>query len=85
MSLMATRDPSEQSDSIVEFFSICIPQPITSAFLSQPGNGEYCLSCSSDRTVRLWNPHKGVGIKTYKGPGQEVLDADASVERNCIR
>ena len=43
------------------------------------GNGDYCLTCSSDRTVRLWNPHKGTGIKTYKGPGQEVLDADVLV------
>ena len=48
-------------------------------FLSRTGSGEYCLTCSADKTVRLWNPHKGLGIKTYKGPGQEVLDAAAYV------
>ena len=41
------------------------------------GNGGYCLTCGSDRTVRLWNPHRGLMVKTYKGPGGEVFDADA--------
>jgi mitogen-activated protein kinase organizer 1 len=41
-------------------------------------SGEYCLTCSSDKTVKLWNPHKGLSIKTYRGPGQEVLDAAAA-------
>lgn len=40
-------------------------------------NGNYCLSCGSDKTLRLWNPHKGLCIKTYMGHGAEVLDADA--------
>ena len=43
------------------------------------GNGNYCLTCGSDKTVRLWNPHKGLRIKTYSGHGAEVLDADAYV------
>lgn len=47
-------------------------------------NGDYCLTCSSDRTVRLWNPHKGTGIKIYKGPGQEVLDADVAHDNGRI-
>lgn len=25
-----------------------------------------------DRTIRLWNPHKGIPIKTYAGHGYEV-------------
>lgn len=41
------------------------------------GNGGYCLTCGSDRTVSLWNPHRGLMVKTYKGPGGEVFDADA--------
>lgn len=40
-------------------------------------NGNYCLTCGSDKTLRLWNPHKGLCIKTYMGHGAEVLDADA--------
>lgn len=27
-----------------------------------------------DRTIRLWNPHKGFIIKTYTGHGYEVRD-----------
>lgn len=37
-------------------------------------NGEYCLSCGKDRTIRLWNPHRGIHIKTYKSHGREVRD-----------
>lgn len=56
-------------NSTLKFFLSLFPQ--------SPGSGEYCLTCSADKTVRLWNPHRGLGIKTYKGPGQEVLDAAA--------
>lgn len=38
------------------------------------GNGNYCLSCGQDKSIKLWNPHKGVLIKTYTGHGYEVLD-----------
>lgn len=37
--------------------------------------GTYCLSCGKDRTVRLWNPHRGIPIKTYTGHGYDVRDA----------
>mmetsp|Transcript_7266 Transcript_7266/g.17453 ORF Transcript_7266/g.17453 Transcript_7266/m.17453 type:complete len:309 (+) Transcript_7266:170-1096(+) len=37
-------------------------------------NGNYCLSCGKDRTLRLWNPHKGTHIKTYVGHGYDVRD-----------
>ncbi|GBF92112.1 hypothetical protein Rsub_04459 [Raphidocelis subcapitata] len=40
--------------------------------------GTYCLSCGKDRTVRLWNPHKGIPIKTYSGHGYEARDASVS-------
>lgn len=28
-----------------------------------------------DRTVRLWNPHRGIPIKVYTGHGYDVRDA----------
>ena len=37
-------------------------------------NGKYCMSCGHDRTVKLWNPHSGLLIQTYKGHSYEVLD-----------
>ena len=37
-------------------------------------NGKYCMSGGHDRTVRLWNPHTGLHIQTYKGHSYEVLD-----------
>ena len=40
-------------------------------------NGNYCLTCGSDKTVKLWNPHRQLLIKSYGGHGLEVLDADA--------
>ena len=40
------------------------------------GDGNYCLTCGGDKTVKLWNPHTGLLVKTYVGHGQEVLDAD---------
>ncbi|RHY93546.1 hypothetical protein DYB35_000515, partial [Aphanomyces astaci] len=45
--------------------------------------GTYCMSCGSDRTIRLWNPHRegtdgptsALMIKTYKGlHGYEIRD-----------
>ncbi|KAK0069941.1 WD repeat domain-containing protein 83 [Biomphalaria pfeifferi] len=41
-------------------------------------DGNYCLTCGSDKTVKLWNPHKNLLLKTYIGHGYEVLDAHSS-------
>lgn len=38
------------------------------------GDGNYCLTGGKDRTIRLWNPHRGIHIKTYKSHGREVRD-----------
>lgn len=38
------------------------------------GDGNYALTCGKDRTIRLWNPHRGILIKTYKSHGREVRD-----------
>jgi WD40 repeat protein len=41
-------------------------------------DGKYCLSCGKDRTLRLWNPYKGVHIKTYSGHARDVRDVAVS-------
>ena len=41
-------------------------------------NGNYCLTCGSDKLLRLWNPFTGIELKNYSGHGYEVLDATAS-------
>lgn len=42
-------------------------------------NGRFVLSTSQDKSVRLWNPHEAVHIKTYTGPhNYEVNDAAVS-------
>lgn len=47
-------------------------------------NGEYCLSCGKDRTVRLWNPHRGIHIKTYKSHGREVRDVHVTPDNSKL-
>eukprot|EP00002_Diphylleia_rotans_P038609 TRINITY_DN8812_c0_g1_i2.p1 TRINITY_DN8812_c0_g1~~TRINITY_DN8812_c0_g1_i2.p1 ORF type:complete len:140 (+),score=21.94 TRINITY_DN8812_c0_g1_i2:49-468(+) len=37
-------------------------------------NGSYALTGGADRSIRLWNPHHGLLIKTYQGHGYEILD-----------
>ena len=50
-------------------------------------DGNYCASCSDDRTIRLWNPHKedpsqtntALLIKVYAGiHGYQILDIAVS-------
>lgn len=41
-------------------------------------DGKYCLSCGKDRTLRLWNPHNGLHIKTYSGHARDVRDVAVS-------
>ncbi|XP_017883532.1 WD repeat domain-containing protein 83 [Ceratina calcarata] len=47
-------------------------------------DGAYCLTCGSDRKLKLWNPHRGVTLKTYGGHGDEVMDACASCDSSQI-
>ncbi|CAH1403017.1 unnamed protein product [Nezara viridula] len=47
-------------------------------------DGVYCISSGSDRTVKLWNPHKNLFLKTYSGHGNEVLDACGSADSSYI-
>ncbi|XP_054716061.1 WD repeat domain-containing protein 83-like [Uloborus diversus] len=43
-------------------------------------DGNYCLTAGSDKSVKLWNPHKSVLLHTYMGHGYEVLDVQASCD-----
>lgn len=39
-------------------------------------DGNYMLSCGSDKSLKLWSVSQGTLLKTYSGHGYEVLDAD---------
>ena len=41
-------------------------------------DGNYYLNCGKDRTIRLWNPHRGIHIKTYKSHTREVRDVNVT-------
>ncbi|KAH9325928.1 hypothetical protein KI387_006106, partial [Taxus chinensis] len=47
-------------------------------------DGNYCLSCGKDRTIRLWNPHRGIHIKTYKGHARDVRDVHVTRDNSKI-
>nr|XP_033781363.1 WD repeat domain-containing protein 83 [Geotrypetes seraphini] len=47
-------------------------------------DGNYCLTCGSDKSLKLWNPHKGTLLKTYSGHGYEVLDAAGSYDNSQL-
>ena len=46
--------------------------------------GNYCVSGGQDRTIRLWNPHKGNFIKSYNGHGYDVADIDVSDDNSKL-
>lgn len=41
-----------------------------------PADGNYLLTCGSDKSLKLWSVSRGVLLKMYSGHGYEVLDAD---------
>lgn len=47
-------------------------------------DGNYCLTCGSDRKVKLMNPKSGLLLKTYAGHGEEVNDATGSCDSSFI-
>ncbi|KAJ8876283.1 hypothetical protein PR048_024193 [Dryococelus australis] len=47
-------------------------------------DGSYCVTCGADRKVKLWNPVRGLLLKTYGGHGDEVLDARGSSDSSQI-
>ena len=46
--------------------------------------GDYCISGGADRTVRLWNPSKGLQIKSYTAHAHGVLGVCASTDNARI-
>jgi len=44
--------------------------------------GTYCLSGGQDKVIRLWNPVKGICIKTYTGHGYEVNDIAVTADNS---
>ncbi|KAK9096408.1 hypothetical protein Sjap_021905 [Stephania japonica] len=55
---------------------------VLAARFNQDGN--YCLSCGKDRTIRLWNPHRGIHIKTYKSHGRDVRDVHVTPDNSKL-
>ncbi|XP_056644456.1 WD repeat domain-containing protein 83 [Diorhabda sublineata] len=47
-------------------------------------DGSYCLTCGSDKKLKLWNPYKGILLKTYGGHGNEVLDVCGSCDNSQL-
>jgi len=47
-------------------------------------DGNYCLSCGSDRKVKLINPETGLMIKAYTAHGDEISDATGSCDSSFI-
>uniref|UniRef100_A0A158PAY5 WD repeat domain-containing protein 83 n=1 Tax=Angiostrongylus cantonensis TaxID=6313 RepID=A0A158PAY5_ANGCA len=47
-------------------------------------DGNYCLTCGSDKSIKLWNPIKGTLLKTYTGTGNEVFDAASSSDNSQV-
>lgn len=43
-------------------------------------DGNYCLVCTSDRRLRLYNPTTGLLLKSYDGHGEEVLGESAIIK-----
>ncbi|XP_055598138.1 WD repeat domain-containing protein 83 [Uranotaenia lowii] len=47
-------------------------------------DGSYCLTCGSDKKIKLWNPGSGLLLKTYGGHAGEVMDAAGSCDSSFI-
>ncbi|RZC42885.1 WD repeat domain-containing protein 83, partial [Asbolus verrucosus] len=47
-------------------------------------DGSYCMTCGSDKKLKLWNPYRSLLLKTYGGHGNEVLDACGSCDSSQI-
>lgn len=45
-------------------------------------NGQYIMTASQDRSLRLWNPTKGVHVKTYSGPHNHEVNDVVVAESN---
>lgn len=59
---------------LISVVEMIISNPLFFSALSVDGN--YLLSCGSDKSLKLWSVKQGTLLKTYTGHGYEVLDAD---------
>ncbi|CBY20206.1 unnamed protein product [Oikopleura dioica] len=41
-------------------------------------DGNYCLSCGKDSTIKLWNPFKSTCVALFSGHGRDVTDVDCA-------
>jgi mitogen-activated protein kinase organizer 1 len=64
--------------------SICRGHQGSVLALKFSSDGSYCVSGGSDKTLRLWNPHKSLLIKTYTGHGWEIYDLTISTDNARI-
>ncbi|KAK7068824.1 WD repeat-containing protein 83 [Halocaridina rubra] len=74
--------PSETLPSQVERIIECKQGAVRAVRFNV--DGQYCMSCGSDKSVKLWNPHRGALLHTYCGHGYEVLDAKGSCDNSLI-
>ncbi|ODM90774.1 WD repeat domain-containing protein 83 [Orchesella cincta] len=47
-------------------------------------DGEYVLTCGSDRTIKLWNPEKSLLLSSYQGHSGDVLDVRGSCDNSQL-
>lgn len=47
-------------------------------------DGDYCLTCGANKSIKLWNPRKALLLKTYLGHRYEVKDARGSSDSSHI-
>lgn len=48
-------------------------------------DGQYCITCGSDRSMKLWNPRKSnLLLQSFYGHNNEVLDADCSEDSSKV-
>ncbi len=59
--------------------SVCTTE-IAPGFVLVSVDGQYCMTCGSDKIIKLWNPRGAVLLKSYTGHGYEVLDCKASCD-----
>ena len=62
----------------------CLHSLVTYCSIVSSADGAYCLTCGSDKSIKLWNPRKPLLLQTYNGHGNDVLDAQGSTDSSQI-
>ncbi|KAK7099882.1 WD repeat domain-containing protein 83-like [Littorina saxatilis] len=68
----------DQKDAVLD----CKQQAVRAVRFS--ADSRYCMTCGGDKSVKLWNPHRSLFLKTYTGHGNEVLDVQGSGDNSQI-